>query len=258
MLKLNKNGFLITKRRILVMSRKLTFILLVLALASSCYAEYLIGNFEDSNDGYRDWGDQSVFLQPPKYNYVTTGATLGSKAVCIDTNAAGWQQNLSVKSYESAYSSNFIQAFLDNTQIAIDITFVASDWVKTDPNGDNWANVELSIQGTSVSWLGLGAPDEDTGNPGYPGGWDDINFGETHTRTMIWDIDFLHNGDYADEGEITATPESGYVNLIWTTNHASNFEDGGVFYIDNIRFIPEPATMIMLGLGGLALRRRKR
>jgi PEP-CTERM motif-containing protein len=33
--------------------------------------------------------------------------------------------------------------------------------------------------------------------------------------------------------------------------------DPGTVYIDNLRTIPEPATMVLLGLGGLLLRRKK-
>jgi PEP-CTERM motif-containing protein len=31
----------------------------------------------------------------------------------------------------------------------------------------------------------------------------------------------------------------------------------GTVYVDNLRTIPEPATMVLLGLGGLLLRRKK-
>jgi PEP-CTERM motif len=34
--------------------------------------------------------------------------------------------------------------------------------------------------------------------------------------------------------------------------------DAGTFNVDNIRFVPEPASLAMLGLGGLAILRRRR
>jgi hypothetical protein len=178
----------------------------------------------------------------------------------MDTNAAGWEQNLSIKSYESPYAgypNALIQALVDGSvELAMDVTYVKSDWSREDSEG-GYATIELNIQGTGIEWTGLGRPDEDTGNPGYAGGWDYLNFGDVHTRTMIWDLSEFFNGDYTDAGEFTGSPGDGYVNFIWQTSVDSGFTDGGVFYIDNIRLVPEPATMILLGLGGLALRRRK-
>jgi hypothetical protein len=240
------------------MSRKIFYCLLVLALAtvasSANAATKLIGSWNDSNDGYIDWASPqpSITDLPAKYSYSTTGVTDGSKSLKI-TAPIGWQQNLATRSYQSAYQSGWIQGFLDNPRIALDVTFVTADWVSSS-TGD-WAQVGLNIQGTNLSWESMGRPDLDSGNPGYPGGWDSRNFGAMQTRTMYWDISYLHDGNF-DNKEITATPSSGYVNLIFETN-AGGFSSGGVYYFDNLRFVPEPVTIMLLGLGGLFLRRRK-
>ena len=242
------------------MSRNIFICVFVLALASTSFAaDKLIGTWPDHNDGFRDWGKQSVFIDDPtmnnKYTYVTTGKTNGTKALKMNAGV-GWQQNLSIKSYESPYQGNpnqIIQGFLDNKWLAIDVTYVTADWVKT---GSNWATIELNVQGTGLSWTGLGRPKMDTGNPGYPGGWDADNFGAINHRTMYWDISIFHDGNF-DNKECTATPTSGYFNMIFTTN-CGGFSSGGVYYFDKMRFTPEPATMALLGLGGLALIRRKR
>jgi hypothetical protein len=247
------------------MSRKITYCLLVLAMASVANATpFTFGTWNDANNGYIDWGTSGTpsitTLMPSKYDYSTIGVTNGTKS--LKMTKSGWNQNLAVRSYESplaGYPNQIIVAFLDsaNHNLAIDVTFVQSEWVPA--SGSNgYAQIQMTIQGTGISWtLGsMGMPDMDTGNPGYPGGWDGVNFPGTTTRTMYWNIDFLKDGNL-DNGEYTGTTTSGYINFVMTTN-CGNFSQYGSYYFDNMRIVPEPATMGLLGLGALALIRRKR
>jgi len=236
------------------MSRKIIYCLLVLAIASSANAApFMFATWEDANNGFIDWGGSqpSITTLPTKYSYSTTGATNGSKALRLNAGI-GWQQNLAVKSYEdplAGYPNGIVNGFLTNQYLAVDVTFNTADWT-----GSGWAQVQMNTTGTGLSWTGLGMPTLDTGNPGYPGGWDQTFTGIT-TRTMLWDIGRFHDGNF-DNGELTATPTNGYVNFIFTTN-SGGFTGGGVYYFDNMRFVPEPVTIALLGLGGLFMRRRK-
>lgn len=243
------------------MSRKILYCLLVLALASVANAApFTFGTWNDANNGFIDWGTSGspsiTTLMPAKYDYSTIGVTDGSKSLRM--YQPGWNQNLAIRSYESplaGWPNQIIANFLAEQYVAIDVTFVQSEWAPT-AGGNGYTQVELNVQGTGLSWLGLGMPDVDTGNPGYPGGWDGANFPGTYHATYMWDISFLHNGDFEDEGELTATPENGYLNFILTTN-CGGFDTYGNYYFDNMRIVPEPTTVALLGLGGLLLHRRK-
>jgi len=243
------------------MSKAILVCAIVLAVASSSFAAapFVFGTWENADNGFIDWGTQATITNsmPAKYGYSTIGATDGSTSLRL--TQSGWNQNLAVRSYEdtlAGYPNGIVSNFLADQYVAIDVTFVKSEWTPT-AGGNGYTQIELNIQGTGLSWTGLGMPDVDTGNPGYPGGWDGANFPAVYTTTYMWDISAFHDGDF-DNLELTATPTDGYVNFIFQTN-SGGFDTYGNYYLDNLRLVaaPEPVTIALLGLGGLFLRRRK-
>src|SRR5688500_1752063 len=87
-------------------------------------ADVTIGNWEDSADGWIDWGTQAPIDGNPKYAYSTTGATLGNKSLQI--SQAGWGQNLAIK-LQQDYSPalDLRDEFMANSQFSLDFTVPA-------------------------------------------------------------------------------------------------------------------------------------
>jgi hypothetical protein len=119
---------------------------------------------------------------------------------------------------------------------------------KLGQSGDMLAGTSFSVSGMydATSWGGAGVS---------------IEYKDASWGTFAWEWYTIYGGDGTDTGWLSfATPT-------WTAPTGTEHFDVSInqwswatTYLDNVSLtvVPEPATMLLLGLGGLVLRSRKR
>jgi hypothetical protein len=172
----------------------------------------VIGTWEDSTDGWIDWGAGQTPINPMpggKFGYSDFGVTHGSSS--LQLTQSGWNQSLAIKLQDNGLTN----AFFATTQFAIDVTVPPIA-----PGG--WMEIfEFAVNTAGYGW-----------NPQPP--VPHHQFGENpeqQTFTMVWDYSHLLDGDPAN-GEIPR--DAGWIEFIFATNN-----DGAhtTFYFDNARLI---------------------
>jgi hypothetical protein len=166
-----------------------------------------------------------------------------------------------------------VDAFFDNDTLRIVVSLKAADWPGIDASAWSRPGLTLAIcaQTNDSRW--------DIDSVNYPGmGWwgsDDMPTWKTSAWLPSWgDYTMTFSFYYGDiitknckspdylldvRDKIAANPS--YLALIVIPHWGETFSGtavGGTYEFDEATLVPEPATMALLGLGGLILIRRKR
>jgi len=193
------------------MSKKLYLLIsfvLVVTLASASYAAdpCVIGNWEDSNDGWLI--DPCAPVGTTTDYNATTGVTLDTKSLKLSAPEPNWQRAI----YIQLDDANLVDEFFDGDIFSVDVTRLANEW----SGPGTYAGVQLVVNANSVSgsvWQDLG-----------PRVWWSPPDGNT-TQKAVW--------DYSTAKALIDEATVSYLELIIVTNYDPNFTTGGIYYLDN-------------------------
>jgi hypothetical protein len=213
--------------------------------AGSSHAQTVIGSWQGSgDDGWIDWGNgQSITSpanMPSPYSFANAGVPGYSQS--LQLSKSGWSQDLSIK---LEYTPGDVAAFLNNQLFSI-------TWSIPAGTGGGYEQMwGLYLNATGIGWTGpLSASTVSiTGNGSVSGTGGELDFwsgSPMQTQTITWNY-----SSYLSS--ITATPSSGYVELVLTSNSGGGAP--GIFDFNNAELsggpVPEPATGVLALTGGV-------
>ena len=244
--------------------------ILTLALAATSYgavAPILVGDWEQCYDSWTmSWGDAMM-------GFNATGATLNGKALNVVFNPGSWSDAVQLKlqgptslDLNNFGASSMLPTLFPGqgpgawtgspwTTVEMDITLIATEWVDDgDPLTNPYASMKMILNaggsngidyGTAATWYDAGD---------LPGAWDPTVDGDM-TYHCVWDISagIAQTVAYWNAGYDVVDQ---YYELFFVPQNSGY--NTAQYHFDAAYLTPEPATIALLGLGGLSLLRVRR
>jgi hypothetical protein len=244
------------------MCKKFLVLCLGLIMASASYGDIVIGDWENgSMDGWTvEWGETTSFGG--------TGATLGSSALKVMPGWTEWY----VGAMDRVLTAGEVASVSSRTvdMFKLDVARYAADWTQDGwgwwtPESRVFFSISLGLQNDDDEWYYWGAGQEVLGGAWYPSSLDPAHLpwrgGVQYAdpdgpMTVEWSLTAVQNA--WDAAVANGFYRNGGMDIRLICNIPDYVAPGAAYYLDNARLTPEPATMALLGLGGLAMIRRKR
>jgi len=243
------------------MYKKFLVLALMLGLVSTSYGG-VIGDWEGgSMDGWVvEWGETTEFS--------ATGATLGSGALKVMPSWTEWY----VGAMDRVLTASEVSLVSSRTatDFKLDVSRFAADWAQDGwgwwtPESRIFFSLSFGLQNDDDEWYYWGAGQEALGGAWYPSSLDPahlpwrggVQYADPDgVMTVAWSLAIAQ--DAWDAAIANGYYRNGGMDIRLICNIPDYVAPGAAYYLDNARLVPEPATMALLGLGGLAMIRRKR
>jgi len=252
------------------MCKKLVSFVCVLALASASYGE-VIGDWGSGLDGWVDQGGATL-----------SDSTMGLK---VAVQGAAWYNPI----VDKVLNTGQIASILDGTytKFSVDVTrFAAEGWSTVDAGWGWWtpeSRLFFSLSAGAYNqynvFKAVGSGREILGANWYPSTILDVYAPDNHlpwrNGVQYADPDGMLTAEWLLAGEVAnlkaQLTDQGYIydaegniglagmDLKLIANVTCwNGVGPSTYYLDNAQLTPEPATMVLLGLGSLALLRKRK